>query len=103
MTHQDQYAYVMGEWEQSWIQSRHLETMRGQYLGFFFTAVLGVTAIAGPGLIDDSLRTTGSLQILAALALGLQTLTGFLYLAVTRINAVLAAAGRRLIASFTLE
>jgi hypothetical protein len=98
VTHQDQYAYVMSEWEQSWIQFRHLETMRGQYLGFFFTAVLGVTAIAGPGLIEDSLRTTGSLQVLAALTLSLQALTGFLYLAVTRINAALAFHQRRIFA-----
>ena len=98
MTHQDQYAYVMSEWEQSWVQSRHLETMRGQYLGFFFTAVLGVTAIAGPGLIGDSLRTTGSLQVLAALAVGLQTLASFLYLAVTRINVVLTFHQRRIFA-----
>lgn len=88
----------MSEWEQAWAQSRHLETMRGQYLGFFFTAVLGVTAIAGPRLIDDSLGTTESLQVIAALALGLQMLSGFLYLAVTRINAVLIVHKKRIFA-----
>jgi hypothetical protein len=83
-------AYVMREWEQAWAHSRHLETTRGQYLGFFFTAVLGVIAIAGPRLADDSFGSPSSLLILAALLLGLQFLTAFLYLAVIRLNAVLS-------------
>lgn len=81
---------TMREWEQAWAHSRHLESMRGQYLGFFFTAMLGVTAIAGPRLAHDSFRAPGSLLLVAALALGLELLSGFLYLAVARINAVLA-------------
>ncbi|HET6571563.1 MAG TPA: hypothetical protein VFG58_08760 [Solirubrobacterales bacterium] len=55
-------------------------------LDFFFTAVLGVTAIAGPRLIDDSIGTTDSLAVIATLLVGLQTLAAFLYLAVARIN-----------------
>jgi hypothetical protein len=89
MTQQDQYSYVMREWEEAWSQSRHLEAMRGQYLGFFFTAMIGVIAIAGPSLVDDSLRSAGSQILLATLAFGLQTLSGFLYLAVNRTNEVL--------------
>ena len=89
MTQLDEYSYVMREWEEAWAQSRHLEVMRGQYLGFFFTAVIGVIAIAGPSLVEDSLRSAGSQLVLATLAFGLQTLTGFLYLAVHRINDVL--------------
>lgn len=83
-------AYAMREWEQAWAHSRHLEIMRGQYLGFFFTAVLGVTAIAGPRLAEDSFRSPSSLLILAALVVGMQCLTAFLYLAVIRLNAVLS-------------
>jgi hypothetical protein len=79
----------MRVWDEAWAHHRHVEVMRGQFLGFFFTAVLGVTAIAGPGLADDSLRSAGSLLILAALAIGLQVLAGFLYLAVVRLNVVL--------------
>lgn len=90
MNQQDSYSYVMREWEEAWNQSRHLEAMRGQYLGFFFTAIIGVTAIAGPSLVDDSLRTAGSQLVLATLIFGLQTLSAFLYLAVHRINDVLA-------------
>jgi hypothetical protein len=83
-------AYAMREWEQAWAHSRHLETTRGQYLGFFFTAVLGVTAIAGPRLAEDSFRSPSSLLILAALVVGMQFLTAFLYLAVIRLNAILS-------------
>ena len=83
-------AYLMREWEQAWAHSRHLEATRGQYLGFFFTAILGVIAIAGPRLADDSFGSPASLLILAALVLGLQFLSAFLYLAVIRLNAVLS-------------
>lgn len=79
----------MREWEEAWAHTRHLESMRGQYLGFFFTAVLGVTAIAGPSLANGSLRGSSSLLTVAALAVGLQLLSGFLYLAIIRINEVL--------------
>lgn len=81
--------FTLREWEQAWAHTRHLETMRGQYLGFFFTAVLGVTALAGPRLADDSLRTSGDLLTVAVLALALELLTGFLYLSVVRMNNVL--------------
>ena len=89
-------AYVMSEWEQSWVHYRHLESMRGQYLGFFFSAVLGVTAVAGPQLIDDSLRTAGSLAVVATLLAGLQTLAAFLYLAVARINVAIGVHADRI-------
>ena len=81
--------FTMREWEQVWAHTRHLETMRGQYLGFFFTAVLGVAALAGPRLATDSLRGSGELLTVAALTVGLELLSGFLYLAVTRLNEVL--------------
>jgi hypothetical protein len=76
-------------WDQAWQQARHLETMRSQYLGFFFTAVLGVTALAGPRLADDSLRSAGDLLTVAALTVALELLTGFLYISVIRVNKVL--------------
>ena len=34
-------------WDQAWEQSRHLEVLRGQYLGFFFTAVLVARKVKG--------------------------------------------------------
>ena len=76
-------------WDQAWSHSRHLETMRSQYLGFFFTAVLAVTAIAAKELADDGLGTTGSLIAFVSLMLGLEAVASFLLLAVKRIGDVL--------------
>jgi len=83
-------------WEQAWEHLRHLETMRSQYLGFFFTAVLGVTALAGPRLADDSLRSAGDLLTVSALAVALELLTGFLYISVIRVNKVLGHYTKRI-------
>jgi len=76
-------------WDEVWAHSRHLETMRSQYLGFFFTAVLAVTAIAAKDLAANGMRTTGSLVAFAALMLGVEVLTAFMLLAVKRIGHVL--------------
>lgn len=76
-------------WEQVWTQSRHLEGMRSQYLGFFFTALLAITAVAGKGLADHQLATDASLVTFALLLAGLQLLTGFLLMAIRRIGMVL--------------
>ena len=77
-------------WGESWNQSRHLETMRSQYLGFFFTATLAVVAFAAPDIAKGHLRTSASLILLAVLVFGLDLLAGFLRLAVARIGEVLA-------------
>jgi hypothetical protein len=79
------WAHTRAEWDQAWNQVRHFETMRGQWLGFFFTAVLGVTAIAGPRLHADSSR---SVLVIAVLALVLEAWSAALYLAVARLNEV---------------
>lgn len=76
-------------WDEVWEHSRHLETMRSQYLGFFFTAALAVTAIAAKDLADHGLRTTGSLIAFSALMLGLEVLSAFMLLAIKRIGDVL--------------
>ena len=76
-------------WDEVWAHSRHLETMRSQYLGFFFTAVLAVTAIAAKDLAANGLRTTGSLVAFSALMLGLEVLAAFMLLAIKRIGHVL--------------
>jgi hypothetical protein len=81
--------FTLLRWDQAWSHYRHLEVLRAQYLGFFFTAVLAVTAFAGPQLASDSLRTSGDLLIVAALAFGLELLSGFLFLVVARLNDVL--------------
>jgi hypothetical protein len=82
-------AIMLREWDEAWAHSRHLETMRSQYLGFFFTAALAITAFTAPQIADDSLGTSGALVTVAVLVLGLHGLTTFLYLAIFRINQVL--------------
>ena len=59
--------------------------MRGQWLGFFFTAVLGSTVIAGPKLDANSSR---SILVIAVLALILELCSAALYLAVARLNEI---------------
>ena len=76
-------------WDQAWEQSRHLETMRSQYLGFFFTVALGASVFGGKQIADDALGTPGSMVLLCALALGLEFLAGVLLLGVMRIGEVL--------------
>jgi hypothetical protein len=76
-------------WAESWNHSRHLETMRSQYLGFFFTASLAVAAFAAPDVAKGHLSTSASLILLAVLVFGLDLLAGFLILAVARIGEVL--------------
>ncbi|HTA32256.1 MAG TPA: hypothetical protein VK721_02435 [Solirubrobacteraceae bacterium] len=79
------WAHTRAEWEQAWNQVRHFETMRGQWLGFFFTVVLGVTAIAGPKLDASNSK---SVLVIALLALILELWSAALYLAVARLNEV---------------
>jgi hypothetical protein len=76
-------------WDQAWEQSRHLEMLRGQYLGYFFTAILGVAVFLGKDIADGSLRTVGSLVVLAVVSFLLDLIAAFLLLAVARIGDVL--------------
>jgi hypothetical protein len=77
-------------WEEAWAQSRHLEAMRSQYLGFFFTVLLGVTLFGAKEVADQGFRTATSLVLFSILALGVELLATFLLLAVARIGDVLA-------------
>lgn len=78
-------------WEQAWSHSRHLESMRSQYLGFYFTAVLAVTAVTAKELAGGGLKTTGALIAFSALVLGLEALAAFLLMAIKRIGFVLGS------------
>lgn len=79
---------VLREWDQAWVHSRHLEDLRRHYLGFFFTALLSVTAFAGY-FARRHPSPSASLLTISALALGLQMLSMYLFLAVSRVNEVL--------------
>jgi hypothetical protein len=59
--------------------------MRGQWLGFFFTVIIGVLAVAGPRL---DVGESASLALIAALAITLQLFASALYLVVSRLNEV---------------
>lgn len=79
---------VLREWDEIWSHSRHLATMRMQYLGFYFTALLAVAAIAGNQAVESSLRTNGSLVAVSFLGASFSVLSAYLYLAVERLNSV---------------
>lgn len=73
------------EWVQAWNQARHFEAMRGQWLGFFFTVVIGVLALAGPNVDIDK---ADSRVLIAVLALVLEVFSVAVYLVVARLNQV---------------
>lgn len=79
---------VWREWDEAWSHCRHLENLRGQYLGFLFAAI-GVTALVARDLISQSFTTSGPILTVGLLAIGLHTLSAFVYLGVIRINVVL--------------
>jgi hypothetical protein len=79
------WEHTRAEWDQAWNQVRHFETMRGQWLGFFFTAVLGVIAIVAPRLDTG---TSKAVVVIAILAVVFETWSAALYLAVARLNEV---------------
>lgn len=82
-------ALTLREWDEAWEQSRHLETMRSQYLGFFFAATLGVTAVTANGLVGHHASPSATVVVVGMLALGLNTLAVYIYLAIWRVNQVL--------------
>lgn len=85
MTDDLNWQHTRAEWDQAWSQVRHFETMRGQWLGFFFTAILGVIAIVAPRLDTG---TSKSVVVVATLAVVLEIWSAALYLAVARLNEV---------------
>jgi hypothetical protein len=77
-------ALTLHLWDEAWEQSRHLENMRSQYLGFFFAAMLSVTALTGNGLVGHHASRSSAI----VLATGLQMLALYLYVATVRVNQV---------------
>jgi hypothetical protein len=81
---------MLQEYQQAWDQARHLETMRGQYLGFLFTVALGSAALAipavGAGVLNDSL----DLLMLCGFLTIFFLLTALIYVSVVKLGAVFA-------------
>jgi hypothetical protein len=88
---------TLARWDQAWAHYRHLETIRAQYLGFFFTAVLGVIAIAGPRIVGAFPHSERALLLAAALVVALQFFSGFLFLMVARLNEVIEFYGHQIL------
>lgn len=85
MSEPTQWQATEAEWTQAWNQVRHFETMRGQWLGFFFTVTIGVLAFAGPRVDSNDSQ---SLAMVAVIALTLEVFSCALYLVVSRLNEV---------------
>jgi hypothetical protein len=81
--------FLLDQYNQAWSHYRHTESMRTQYLGFFFTVLLGSAAFALPILrsSDDSpeAAATGTLLFLVAL----QAMSYFACVSVIRMGSVL--------------
>jgi hypothetical protein len=86
---EDYSALRFRAWDQAWEHSRHLETLRGQYLGFFFAAVLGALAITSGDLASQDPASSGSSAFAAGVALVLQVLAASLLFAVRRLGGVM--------------
>ncbi|MGN9807618.1 hypothetical protein [Micromonospora sp. L32] len=82
-------AALIHESNQNWLHHRHLETQRGQYLGFFFTALLAsaglLTSIATQDRRDTDLVVLGG----ALLCFILMIVSFAIYAAVRKLGAVL--------------
>lgn len=82
-------ALRLRAWDQAWEHSRHLETLRGQYLGFFFAAVLGALAITSGDLASQDPASSERFAFVAGITLVLQVLAASLLFAVRRLGGVL--------------
>lgn len=82
---------MIREYDQAWQHYRHVETARSQYLGFFFTAVLGSLGLL-TNMLDDLSIVDAPMKVLGSLAIGwvLFVLSYFLFASVLKMGAVLA-------------
>jgi len=76
-------------WDEAWAQSRHLETMRSQYLGFFFTVLLAAAFFAIKEGAKGGWLSSSALLLPVFLALGVEMLAAALLAFVRRIGEVL--------------
>jgi hypothetical protein len=81
---------LLDEFEQAWIHYRHLETMRGQYLGFFFTISLGSITLSIPAIGAGALDDAPQLVALSGFVQVFFLLTALIYISVRKLGIVLA-------------
>ncbi|MFZ1926977.1 MAG: hypothetical protein WAU42_12650 [Solirubrobacteraceae bacterium] len=85
-------------WDEAWAQSRHLESMRSQYLGFFFTVLLAVAVFAIKEGAKGGWLSSSALLLPIVLALGVELLAAVLLAFVRRIGEVLVYYTRVIVA-----
>jgi hypothetical protein len=76
-------------WDEAWAQSRHLESMRSQYLGFFFTVLLATVIFAIKEGAESSWLSSNALILSVTSALAVELLATALLASVRRIGEVL--------------
>ena len=80
---------IWKSWDEAWAQSRHLESMRSQYLGFFFTVLLAAAFFAIKEGAKGGWLSSSALLLPVFLALGVELLAAALLAFVRRIGEVL--------------
>jgi hypothetical protein len=78
-------------WEQAWAQSRHVESMRSQYLGFYFVVAVATGGVVAKQLVDGGTDSEASALVWASAGVVLDVVTAFVLLAVLRFGEVLTA------------
>lgn len=82
--------YLLAEFDQAWMHYRHVESMRTQYLGFFFTISLGSTALAVPAVSADALDNPSRLASFAVFLWVFSAVASFIYISVRKAGPVLS-------------
>jgi len=89
---------VWKSWDEAWAQSRHLESMRSQYLGFFFTVLLAAAFFAIKEGTKGGWLSSSALLLPIFLTLGVEMLAAALLAFVRRIGEVLVYYTRVIVA-----
>lgn len=81
-------ALLLREYDNAWVQSRHLETTRSQYVGFFLTFLAAVVALVGSRSADayHDPRTAVELSLVVA---GMSAVTWFVSVSTRRWGVVI--------------
>jgi len=82
---EDSGSLLLRDYEQAWEHLRHVETVRIQYTGFFFTIVLGSIALAVPLFVQRA-ESSPALVIASCFAGALTTFSSSLYLSMRRMG-----------------
>jgi heme/copper-type cytochrome/quinol oxidase subunit 4 len=81
-------ALMLEEYHQVWEHARHMETMRSQYLGFFFTVTLGLAVLAVPTISAGALNNPARLVVLSGFLTVFFLFTAFIYIAIRKTGVV---------------